>query len=145
MHEPFLTHDRGILLMPDGRCRVVWWSRNFHGKETEMKSDERSQAEPATASSDAKTADAVSILLAWSTELDAEHVHARVENGMVTLEGSVARPTERRAAERLVRQIRGVNGVSNRIVVAGRPAAAPPQETVGCGHGAGWLPVDEVC
>ena len=98
-----------------------------------------------TESGDAKIAGAVTILLAWSAELDAEHVRARVENGLVTLEGSVARPTERRAAERLARQIRGVYGVSNRIQVAGKPQAPSPPATVGSGHPAGWLPVDEEC
>jgi osmotically-inducible protein OsmY len=96
-------------------------------------------------SSDAKIAGAVTILLAWSAELDAEHVRARVENGLVTLEGSVARPTERRAAERLARQIRGVRGVSNRIQVAGKPQEPSPRASVGYGHPAGWLPVDEEC
>jgi osmotically-inducible protein OsmY len=96
-------------------------------------------------SSDAKIAGAVTILLAWSAELDAQHVRAHVENGLVTLEGSVARPTERRAAERLARQIRGVCGVSNRIQVAGKPQMPPPTATVGYGHSAGWLPVDEEC
>ena len=101
--------------------------------------------DPMTESSDAKIAGAVTILLAWSAELDADHVRARVENGLVTLEGSVARPTERRAAERLTRQIRGVRGVSNRIQVAGKTQAPPAPATLGHGHPAGWLPVDEEC
>src|SRR6185312_9308255 len=42
-------------------------------------------------------------------------VHARVENGWVILEGEVGYDFQRREVERMVRQVRGVTGVTNAI------------------------------
>ena len=53
-------------------------------------------------------------------------VHARVENGWVTLEGEVDYEFQRREVGRMVRNVRGVIGVTNSIMV--KPAVTP--ETV---------------
>jgi osmotically-inducible protein OsmY len=92
---------------------------------------------------DAEIAEAVATLLEWSADLDAKGIHARVENGWVTLEGSVARLAESRAAARLASQIRGVEGVSNRIRVeeAGAAASAETMTT----QREAWTPLDEEC
>ena len=50
-----------------------------------MKSDEQLRKDP----SEAEIADAVATLLEWSTELDAKDIHPRVEDGWITLEGTV--------------------------------------------------------
>lgn len=93
---------------------------------------------------DAEIADAVATLLEWSAELDAQDVHARVEDGWVTLEGVVRDNPERSAAERLALGIRGVGGVSNRIRLVqteeGTSIAARVTEEV-----ADWHAVDQEC
>jgi osmotically-inducible protein OsmY len=57
-------------------------------------------------------------------------VRVHVEHGYVTLAGSVQWPAECEEAERLVRQLPGVIGVINNIVVAHVPSAKgfePPE------------------
>ena len=50
-------------------------------------------------------------------------VHARVENGWVTLDGEVDYAYQKREVERMVNHVRGVAGVRNFITV--RPPARP--------------------
>jgi len=97
------------------------------------------------APTDAMVADAVATMLEWSTELDSKDVHARVESGWVTLEGSVPRPAERRAAERVAGQIKGVTGVSNRLQVAAPGSELGLPEPVEVEEAAGWVSVDPEC
>lgn len=57
----------------------------------------------------------------------AERVFVSVKDGRVTLEGEVASRAERTLAERLVRDVRGVQAVTNRVKVeAESPRAAGP-------------------
>lgn len=51
-------------------------------------------------------------------------VHADVQHGTVVLTGQVAFDVERRAAKHVVRFLRGVRAVDNRIEVARKPSAA---------------------
>ena len=51
------------------------------------------------------------------TQAEMSHVQARVENGMVYLEGSVPRKEDRKQAEKLVQAIPGVRGVKNKLKV----------------------------
>jgi osmotically-inducible protein OsmY len=92
---------------------------------------------------DAEIAEAVANLLEWSADLDAKGIHARVENGWVTLEGLVAGLSASHAAGRLASQIRGVEGVSNRLRVEEIRAAASAG-TMTTQHEA-WTPVDQEC
>jgi osmotically-inducible protein OsmY len=94
---------------------------------------------------DAEIADAVATLLEWSAELDAKNLRTRVESGWVTLEGSVDRPFESRAAERLASQTRGVKGVSNHIQVLRGKAETVPAKAGRTEEVPGWQPVDEEC
>ena len=50
-------------------------------------------------------------------------MHARVENGWVTLDGEVGYDYQKREVERMVRQVRGVTGVTNTITI--NPPASP--------------------
>ncbi|MDN8615219.1 BON domain-containing protein [Variovorax ginsengisoli] len=54
--------------------------------------------------------------LAWSALVPADKVKAMVENGWVTLTGEVEWDYQRKAAEKAVRNLMGVTGVSNLIV-----------------------------
>lgn len=55
--------------------------------------------------------------LAWDIEVPHEKIKARVEDGWVTLEGEVDWQFQRNAAERVVRYLIGVKGVSNLLTI----------------------------
>ena len=68
--------------------------------------------------SDADIGHAVENVLEWSTFLPRDSVKALVENGWVTLSGKVDWHYQRDAATGAVRNLMGVTGVSNEIVIA---------------------------
>ena len=67
--------------------------------------------------SDTEIAHAVINALKWDTEVPDELIKVKVENGLVTLEGKVEFFYQKTAAERCVRFLNGVKGVSNFISV----------------------------
>ena len=72
---------------------------------------------------DADIARAIAHILDWNVQIPAGRVQATVENGWVTLEGQVDHDFQRREVGRMVRNVRGVNGVINNVTVT--PPAAP--------------------
>ncbi len=75
---------------------------------------------PATERSDIDIARAAADVLKWNVLVPADRVKVRVESGWLTLEGDVEWEYQRRAAERAVRNLPGVRGISNLIVVKPR-------------------------
>jgi osmotically-inducible protein OsmY len=69
---------------------------------------------------DTDIAEAIAQVLRWNT-LVPDTVEAEVRNGFVTLRGDVDWSYQRSAAERAVRDVRGVKGVSNLITVKAKP------------------------
>lgn len=67
---------------------------------------------------DSAIAFAVANALRWDVEVPDERVVARVEEGWVTLTGSVDWYYQKAAAERAVRYLTGVTGVTNLVMVA---------------------------
>jgi osmotically-inducible protein OsmY len=67
--------------------------------------------------SDTDLAKAAADALEWNSLVPSDRVTVRVENGWVTLRGQVDYDYERRAAERAVRYLEGVRGVTNLIEV----------------------------
>jgi len=65
---------------------------------------------------------AVHNALSWAAYLPADAVSARVEDGRVTLSGTVHWGFQRRDAEDAVRYMKGVKGLTNAITVANRTA-----------------------
>jgi osmotically-inducible protein OsmY len=61
--------------------------------------------------------------LHWNTWVPRDHVAVRVEEGWVTLEGTLQSQYQREAAESAVRDLLGVKGVVNLILI--RPRARP--------------------
>lgn len=89
------------------------------------------RGEPGAASSDVEIAAAVNKRIAWLAALPQNTVRARVEHGLVVLEGSVEHDYQRRAVERLCGHIPYVTAVSNRLqVVPARDAARMQEELV---------------
>jgi osmotically-inducible protein OsmY len=67
--------------------------------------------------SDTDIAHAIVSTFEWDVQVPQDHVRARVEDGWVWLEGEVDWQYQSRAAERAVRNLTGVRGVSNLLNV----------------------------
>lgn len=67
--------------------------------------------------SDSEIAHEVVNAFRWNVQVPEQHIKAKVENGWVTLEGKVERYYQSAAAERAVRYLTGVKGVTNLIQV----------------------------
>ena len=75
---------------------------------------------------DPEIAEAAVRALAWDAFLDIEDLGVTVSNGWVNLRGEVEWNFQRQEAERVVRGLTGVKGVTNLIIV--RPKVAPSAE-----------------
>jgi osmotically-inducible protein OsmY len=75
------------------------------------------------ARNDTDIAHSVVKALSWNIEVPADKVTAKVETGWVTLKGEVNWQYQKTAAERAVRYLGGVKGISNLIEV--KPKASP--------------------
>lgn len=67
---------------------------------------------------DTEIAEAVRAALKWDAFVPDQNITSDVSDGLVTLEGTVNSLREREDAERVVRRLLGVRGVSNTIVVS---------------------------
>lgn len=75
---------------------------------------------------DQDIAEAAVRALEWDSLVPSDRIKVTVSKGWVTLEGEVNWEFERTEAERVVRRLAGINGVSNLIVV--RPRTQPSPE-----------------
>jgi osmotically-inducible protein OsmY len=73
-------------------------------------------------------AEAAASALTWYRAVPPGAVHVNVCNGWVTLTGTVAGLSERGAAERAIRHLRGVRGVSNAVLIRQPFRPAPMAE-----------------
>jgi hypothetical protein len=78
--------------------------------------------------SDERTHEEVCDAIAFQGHIDASDVEVKVESGIVTLSGTVARRDEKRALEHLVERCRGVHEVHNELRLK-RERPADAQET----------------
>jgi osmotically-inducible protein OsmY len=72
---------------------------------------------------DSDIARAIAHVLEWNVQVPEGKIHARVQDGWVTLKGEVEYDYQRREVERSVRQVRGVVGVTDTITI--RPPVSP--------------------
>jgi osmotically-inducible protein OsmY len=68
--------------------------------------------------------------LKWNVNVPADRIKVRVEKGWVTLDGDVDYYYQKEAAERAVRYLTGVKGVTNLITVRARPAPTDLKEKI---------------
>jgi osmotically-inducible protein OsmY len=68
--------------------------------------------------------------LKWNISVPKDRIQVKVDNGWVTLEGDVDWYFQREAAERAIRHLTGVKGVSNLITVRVRPTPSDIKEKV---------------
>lgn len=76
---------------------------------------------------DAEIAEAVSRALAWDVAVPADRIQLTVSKGWVTLKGEVDWGFQSSDAERVVRRIKGVKGISNLLVVHPRAHPTPDE------------------
>src|SRR6201986_2305573 len=72
---------------------------------------------------DSDIAQAIAHVLEWNVQIPEGKVHARVSDGWVTLDGEVEYEYQRHEVERMVRNVRGVAGVTDLITV--KPPVSP--------------------
>lgn len=75
---------------------------------------------------DAEIAEAVVRALEWDAFVPLDKIKVTVSKGWVTLEGEVEWQYQKQDAERVVRRLTGVRGVSNLVTV--KPQTPPPSE-----------------
>jgi osmotically-inducible protein OsmY len=75
---------------------------------------------------DTEIAHAAANAISWDTEIPRDAIKVKVENGWVRLDGFVQWQYERAAAERAVRYLSGVKGVTNTVMI--RPPNASAAE-----------------
>jgi osmotically-inducible protein OsmY len=68
--------------------------------------------------------------LRWNVSVPADRIRVKVEKGWLTLEGDVDWYFQKEAAERTVRSLTGVRGVTNLIAVQARPAALDVKQKI---------------
>jgi osmotically-inducible protein OsmY len=79
---------------------------------------------------DSDIATAIAHILEWNVQIPEGKVHARVQDGWVTLDGEVEHDYQRREVERMVRNVRGVIGVTDAITVKPPPRPDAVQEEI---------------
>jgi osmotically-inducible protein OsmY len=80
--------------------------------------------------SDTEIAQAVEAALHWHALVDAEKLRVKVERGWVTLSGELDWDYQRSAADKAVRQLMGVVGVSNGITLKPRTTPADVKQRI---------------
>jgi osmotically-inducible protein OsmY len=68
--------------------------------------------------------------LKWNISVPADRIKVKVEKGWVTLEGNVDWFYEKESAERAVRYLTGVKGVSNLVMVKPTPAPTDVKQRI---------------
>lgn len=68
--------------------------------------------------------------LKWNILVPDDRIRVKVANGWLTLEGEVDWYYQKEEAERAVRKLRGVKGVTNLVTVAVRPASSDVKEKI---------------
>ena len=68
--------------------------------------------------------------LKWNVLVPDDRIRVKVSNGWLTLEGEVDWYYQKEEAERAVRKLRGVKGVTNLVTVAVRPASSDVKEKI---------------
>ncbi len=79
---------------------------------------------PAHRRSDTDIAQAAELALTWHSLVPPEAVRVTVDNGWITLQGDVEWDFQRKSAEKALRDLRGVVGLSNEITIRRKATAS---------------------
>jgi osmotically-inducible protein OsmY len=133
--DPQITEPDAIgVAVTDGAVTLTGSVRTYSEKLAAARTAERVYGVKAVANElevklagaprdDSDIARAIAHVLDNNVQIPEGKVHARVENGWVTLDGEVDWGFQRHEVERMVRQVRGVTGVTDSIVV--NPPTSP--------------------
>lgn len=128
--EPRLKEDEIGIAVKDGVVTLTGFVPDFAQRRIAAKAAERVVGVRAVAQelvvkvpemfhySDTELAHRVVNAFAWDVEVPSQKIQAKVEDGWVTLEGTVEWQFQRNAAERAVRYLGGIKGVTNLIAIA---------------------------
>jgi osmotically-inducible protein OsmY len=128
--EPRLKEDEIGVAVKDGVVTLTGFVPDYAQRRTAAKAAERVVGVRAVAQelvvkvpemfhySDTELAHRVVNALAWDVEVPNDKIQAKVEDGWVTLDGTVDWQYQRNAAERAVRYLGGIKGVANQIAIA---------------------------
>jgi osmotically-inducible protein OsmY len=120
--------DKGVVTLTG---TVTSWAKRMAAQEAarrvtgvlDVANDIEVKSPGGPSRTDTEIAQAVRHALEWDVYVPDEKISSTVTNGIVTLEGTLDRWSQRVAAERAVRNLTGVRGVVNRIEL--EPAAVP--------------------
>lgn len=127
-------HEIGVTVK-DGIVTLVGWVDNYakkwvaeriahHVRGVKAVADDIEVRLPTSAErTDAEIAAAATRALEWDAFVPIENIEVTVSKGWVILRGEVAWEYERRAAERAVRRLSGVRGVTGLLTVSPRTGA----------------------
>lgn len=85
---------------------------------------------PGSPRDDSDVATAIAHVLEWNVQVPERTVQAHVQGGWVTLKGEAEYHYQRREVERMVRQVRGVIGVTDTIIVKPPESAEEVQAAI---------------
>jgi osmotically-inducible protein OsmY len=140
--DPSLRNDNIAVAVRDGIVTLAGYVESYTGKwraerlASQIKgvkgiaNDLEVKLPSASQRTDPDIARAAVDALAWNASVPPDRVKVKVEKGWVTLEGEVDWYYQKEAAERAVRHLTGVRGVTNVIVVAAKPAPSDVKQKI---------------
>jgi osmotically-inducible protein OsmY len=140
--DPQLTEPDAIgVAVKDGAVTLTGHTSSYAEKLAAARAAERVYGVKAVANDlevklpgaprdDSDIATAIAHVLDNNVQIPPGRVQARVQAGWVTLEGDVEHAFQRREAERMVRQVRGVAGVTDMITVTPPVSPERVEETI---------------
>jgi osmotically-inducible protein OsmY len=140
--EPSLRDDDIAVSVRDGVVTLAGWVDSYADKwKTErlvskikgvkaVANDLEVKLPAGTERPDPDIARAALDALKWTVSVPADRIKVKVEKGWITLEGDVDWYYQMEAAERAVRNLKGVKGVSNLITVRTQPTPSDVKEKI---------------
>jgi osmotically-inducible protein OsmY len=140
--DPSLAEDDIAVSVRDGVVTLAGWAKSYLDKWRAEQTVSRIRGVRAIANdldvrlpsssirTDPDLARAVADALAWNIAVPKDRIKAKVEKGWVTLEGNVDWYFQKEAAERAVRSLTGVKGVTSLIAVKARPTEADVKQKI---------------
>ena len=140
--EPRLKDDDIAVGVRDGVVTLAAFTRSYADKWTAERVASRVKGVKAIANdievklpsiwerSDPDIARAALSAVKWHTSVPEDRIQVKVEHGWVRLEGEADWFYQKEAAEKAVRVLTGVKGVSNLIMVKARPTPSDVKESI---------------
>lgn len=133
--EPGVTASEIEVSVKDGVVTLTGFVDNYPAKlwaeravkrlsGVESVADEIKVRPPSSERMDTDIARAAENILEWSVNVPNSRIKLTVEDGWITLEGKVDWQFQRLAAEKAVRHLIGVRGISNLVTIEPKPTAA---------------------